>query len=234
MTLPLSTAFTESHRFWVVVFCFSFVSMHVFISSLISSMICWLFRSDQPLFLWTFFSCRMFSFLSRIPKIKCLLVSCRSLRCCSFFSLVFLFLRLNTFYLSVLKLIMFYYSIVLLSPCIEYLISVTIFPSSIISIKNVFCWSLKTIWGRRKWQPTPVLLPGKSLGQRSLAGYSPWDCRVGHDWATDTKIEEILDGASVHLIYSPTSCRKQDGACSIWEAGWLAAPPFIPSGSLRA
>ena len=27
---------------------------------------------------------------------------------------------------------------------------------------------------RRKWQPTPVFLPGKSLGQRSLAGCSPW------------------------------------------------------------
>ena len=26
---------------------------------------------------------------------------------------------------------------------------------------------------RRKWQPTPVLLPGKSYGQRSLVGYSP-------------------------------------------------------------
>ena len=27
---------------------------------------------------------------------------------------------------------------------------------------------------RRKWQPTPVFLPGGSYGQRSLAGYSPW------------------------------------------------------------
>ena len=27
---------------------------------------------------------------------------------------------------------------------------------------------------RRQWQPTPVLLPGKSHGQRSLVGYSPW------------------------------------------------------------
>ena len=27
---------------------------------------------------------------------------------------------------------------------------------------------------RRKWQPTPVFLPGKSHGQRSLEGYSPW------------------------------------------------------------
>ena len=28
---------------------------------------------------------------------------------------------------------------------------------------------------RRKWQPTPVHLPGKSHGWRSLVGYSPWD-----------------------------------------------------------
>ena len=27
---------------------------------------------------------------------------------------------------------------------------------------------------RRQWQPTPVLLPGKSHGWRSLVGYSPW------------------------------------------------------------
>ena len=30
---------------------------------------------------------------------------------------------------------------------------------------------------RRKWQPTPVFLPGKSYGQRSLVGYSPWGCK---------------------------------------------------------
>ena len=30
---------------------------------------------------------------------------------------------------------------------------------------------------RRKWQPTPVFLPGKSHGQRSLVGYSPWGCK---------------------------------------------------------
>ena len=29
------------------------------------------------------------------------------------------------------------------------------------------------IW-RREWQPTPVFLPGKSHGQRSLVGHSPW------------------------------------------------------------
>ena len=30
---------------------------------------------------------------------------------------------------------------------------------------------------RRKWQPTPVFLPGKSHGQRGLEGYSPWGCK---------------------------------------------------------
>ena len=29
--------------------------------------------------------------------------------------------------------------------------------------------------GGGKWQPTPVFLPGESHGQRSLAGYSPWN-----------------------------------------------------------
>ena len=38
---------------------------------------------------------------------------------------------------------------------------------------------------RRKWQPTPVLLPGEFQGLRSLAGYSPWDHRVGHDCGTN-------------------------------------------------
>ena len=33
-------------------------------------------------------------------------------------------------------------------------------------------WVGKIPW-RRKWQPTSVLLPGKSHGQRSLVGYSP-------------------------------------------------------------
>ena len=34
----------------------------------------------------------------------------------------------------------------------------------------------QSIW-RWQWQPTPVLLPGKSHGQRSLGGCSPWGCQ---------------------------------------------------------
>ena len=42
-------------------------------------------------------------------------------------------------------------------------------------------WVRNIPW-RRKWQPTPVFLPGRFHGQRSLAGYSPWGWqRVRHD-----------------------------------------------------
>ena len=37
---------------------------------------------------------------------------------------------------------------------------------------------------RRRWHPTPVLLPGESHGRRSLVGCSPW----GHDWATSLSL----------------------------------------------
>ena len=45
-------------------------------------------------------------------------------------------------------------------------------------------WVGKIPW-RRKWQPTPVFLPGEFHGRRSLVGYSPWCPRVGHDWAAE-------------------------------------------------
>ena len=50
-------------------------------------------------------------------------------------------------------------------------------------VKYLQCWRLRFdpwVWKipwRRKWQPTPVLSPGKSHGQRSLVGYSPWSCK---------------------------------------------------------
>ena len=39
---------------------------------------------------------------------------------------------------------------------------------------------------QRKWQPTPVLLSGKSNEHRSPAGYSPWGHKgVGYDLVTE-------------------------------------------------
>ena len=45
-------------------------------------------------------------------------------------------------------------------------------------------WVGKIPW-RKKWQSTPVFLPGKSYGQRSLVSYSPWGWkRARYDLAT--------------------------------------------------
>ena len=33
----------------------------------------------------------------------------------------------------------------------------------------------------KEWQPIPIFLPGKFHGQRSLADYSPWGCKVRHN-----------------------------------------------------
>ena len=41
-------------------------------------------------------------------------------------------------------------------------------------------WVGKIPW-RRRWQLTPVPLPGRVHGRRCLVGCSPWGCRVGHD-----------------------------------------------------
>ena len=50
-------------------------------------------------------------------------------------------------------------------------------------------WLGKIPW-RRKWKLTPVFLPEKYRGQRSLVGYSPWgrkesDTTDWHSWATE-------------------------------------------------
>ena len=46
----------------------------------------------------------------------------------------------------------------------------------------------------RKWQPTPVFLPGESHKQRGFAGYSPWGLKE-----SDTT-EATLDLCAVHLL----------------------------------
>ena len=43
----------------------------------------------------------------------------------------------------------------------------------------ILIWS-STFLRKRQWHPTPVLLPGKSHGRRSLVGYSPWGREESH------------------------------------------------------
>ena len=63
-------------------------------------------------------------------------------------------------------------------------------PASAGDIRNVGLTpgSKKMPW-RRKWQPTPVFLPGKSHGQKSLTGYNPW----GHKESDTTERLEHTD-----------------------------------------
>ena len=49
---------------------------------------------------------------------------------------------------------------------------------------------------RGKWQPTPVLLPGKSHGWRSLVGYSPWGRKESAFSKTSLNIRKF----TVHVI----------------------------------
>ena len=53
---------------------------------------------------------------------------------------------------------------------------------------------------RRKWQTTPVFLPGESNGQRSLAGYSPWGPTVRHDLVT--KPPSSKNGILLDMFYN--------------------------------
>ena len=48
-------------------------------------------------------------------------------------------------------------------------------------------WIGKIPW-RRGWHPTPIILPGESPGQKSLAGYSLWGCKESDttEWLTLT------------------------------------------------
>ena len=54
-------------------------------------------------------------------------------------------------------------------------------------------WVRKIPWSR-KWQTTPIVLPGKFHGQRSLLGYSPWD----------SKKSDVTGGSDSEVISIPT------------------------------
>ena len=58
----------------------------------------------------------------------------------------------------------------------------------------------KILW-RRRWQPTPVFLPGKSHGQSSLVGYSPWGPKwIGRDLVTKQQKIPLMLGLSETFI----------------------------------
>ena len=61
-------------------------------------------------------------------------------------------------------------------------------------------WVGKVLW-RNKWQSTPVLLPGKSHGWRSVVGYSPW----GHKESDMT--ERLHFTSNINGVLAPRESR---------------------------
>ena len=86
------------------------------------------------------------------------------------------------------------------------------FPN-LLNMLPLFIWELgvsSTFMQRRQRHPTPVLLPGKSHGRRSLVGCSPggsW--RVGHGWATSFSLFTFMH----------------------WRMKWQPTPVFLPGES---
>ena len=74
-------------------------------------------------------------------------------------------------------------------------------------------WVRKIPW-RRKWQPTPVFLPGKSNGRRRLAGYSPW----GRKESDTTKWFHFLE---THYQKKPMSVMGRYQSLRCINRAWL-------------
>ena len=73
-------------------------------------------------------------------------------------------------------------------------------------------WVGKIPW-RREWKHTPVFLPGKSHGQRSLAGYNPWGHKsVRHNLATKQPQIHLYAAAAKSLQSCLTLCDPTDGS----------------------
>ena len=82
-------------------------------------------------------------------------------------------------------------------------------------------WVRKIPW-RKKWQPTPVFLPGKSHGQRSLAGYSSRGCRSQTQLLSDTEVELVDHMVILFVIFW--------GNTVLFSK--VAAPFYIPTNSV--
>ena len=89
------------------------------------------------------------------------------------------------------------------------------------SIPRFNPWVGRILW-RRKWQSTPVFLPGKSCEQRSLAGY-----RVSHDLATKPP-NQIFSQNTVKTIH--TLVDKQQSPAFLAPGTSFVVLPWTGSG----
>ena len=66
-------------------------------------------------------------------------------------------------------------------------------------------WVRKIHW-KRKWQPTPEFLPGKSRRQRSLVDYSPWGRKSWIRWSTHEYLVVAQSLSRVLTLCNPVDC----------------------------
>ena len=78
-------------------------------------------------------------------------------------------------------------------------------------------WVKKSPW-RREWLPTSVFLPGKSHGQRSLVGYSPWGQRDSDTTKWLTQKADVL--VLVWLLENPGILIIRVSFLSHWDPGF--------------
>ena len=79
-------------------------------------------------------------------------------------------------------------------------------------------WLFIFMHWRRKWQPTPVFLPGESQGWGSLVGCHLWGCTVRHDWSTLA----AAAAAKPLTVWITTNCGK---FFKRWEYQTTLPPP---------
>ena len=88
---------------------------------------------------------------------------------------------------------------------------------------------------RRKWQPTPVLLPGKSHGWRSLVGYSPWGRKELNTTEQIHFLEVELDLPGSASGKEPGCQCRRHKRCRVnpwvgkipWRRAWPPTPVFL-------
>ena len=86
-------------------------------------------------------------------------------------------------------------------------------------------WLGKIPW-RRKWQPTPVFLPGKFHGQRSLAGNSPWGLK-------ETDMTERLSAHTHTHTHTHTQPLNEFISSLPFLVGLVSPPPSFSQGCQR-
>ena len=89
---------------------------------------------------------------------------------------------------------------------------------------------------RRKWQPTPVFVPGESHGQKSLVAYSPWGCKelnTTERLNNYNKMWSLSEYCSCFQCQLLTQCLSGPASWDGWQSPKLLCLPTTRQCSFR-